>query len=188
MYNNIVIIISNPQKEYIETQILEGIKITNNIIITYSSASDIENFILSIINKYNYKNIFLIPTDITENIEYNPLINKNPNIFWNNILRISGVMSIYTNSIKLQNIPEWYLFLNGDEIPNGLSFCNFIQNNKLIDINSYLFNNNILLITSNLFKNDIEIYKNLMKNKERQEVAELLEVISNTSSDIFIKI
>ena len=57
--DNIYIIISNPNKNYIESQLLECIRITKNIIISFSINNNDEDFFVSIINKHNFKKYLL---------------------------------------------------------------------------------------------------------------------------------
>ena len=171
--DNIYIIISNPNKNYIESQLLECIRITKNIIISFSINNNDEDFFVSIINKHNFKNVYLTPYEITDNIEFNPLSTKDNIVFWDNISRISALIFINNNNLS-NNKPLWYLFINGNEIPNSFVFINFFENKVNNTDCSYIFINNIILVPSKIFSNDIDIYKNLMKNNKRLDTAKLI--------------
>lgn len=171
--DNIYIIISNPNKNYFESQLLECIRITKNIIISLPiNNNNNEQFFVSIIEKHNLKNVYLTPYEITDNIEFNPLSSKDNNVFWNNISRISALM--YINNNMSSNKPLWYLFINNNEIPNSFVFLNFFENKINNTDCSYIFINNIILVPSKIFSNDVDIYKNLMKNNERLDTAKII--------------
>jgi hypothetical protein len=92
--NPFSIIISNPIKDVLESQLLELYSIATNIILSYPSNYD-DIFINKIILKHKFKNVFCIKYEYTNIIEYNPLNIKNKEIiFWNNISRISGISAI----------------------------------------------------------------------------------------------
>ena len=185
----ITIIISNPDINYIESQLLECNNITKNIVISFSDINNMQKDLISVIDKHHFYNVILAPFHKNDEIEYNPLKSQDITVFWNNISRISAVNSIINNDIDFKIKPSWFLFIDGNEIPNFFLFSKFFNDEK-IELNNdfcHIFKNNIILIPSHIFTSDLEISKILMKDNERLESANTMKTNNFTRiyPDIF---
>jgi len=177
--NRLAIIISDPLAESIEQQILESLKISISIIISFCDFNLID-VITSIIERYKLDDfVNMVQYDKTPEIEFNPLI-ENPNpidAFWNNISRINGVNMIISESFEV----DWILFLKSNELPNE-NFSAYFDNINSTKC-SYIFNE-IILMPVSIFCNDLNIVKILMNENERIGSAKSIEFIQYTETEV----
>lgn len=160
--SKLAIVISDPIASTIENQIVECLKISPNIIISFCD-SNLVDVIAEMIEKYQLDDyVNMVQYEKTEEIEFNPLIeNENPtNAFWNNISRINGVNFVISEELNV----KWILFLNYNEAPND-DFSAFYVNLSSENC-SYIFRE-IILMPCEMFSNDLNIVKILMSETER---------------------
>ncbi|NBS71447.1 hypothetical protein EBT31_21430 [bacterium] len=128
------------------------------------------------------QNVSFVKYEVTKEIELNPLLHR-PHAFWHNISRIAGVSNLKSDA-------DWILFLDGDEIPDGLAFKQWLETTALLHGCSYKLANywyfrdvthqarqwedSVILVSRTWFsKPDVGSYI-LMQDNERDAIFQML--------------
>jgi len=138
--DNFCVIINycSKDKAFIYANIEECFKVTNHVVLScgtklfHGEDEDI-NHLKELKSKYPSLNVLLFNVDLSEE---NPL-EQRPNAFFPNKARICGYVKIIEKYPQL----EWFLFIDADEIPQGILLKYILENSDFKTTENYTFSN-----------------------------------------------